>query len=379
MNEEKKRIGLIVNPYAGIGGRVALKGSDGEDIVQKALALGAVQMSPVRAKDALRELLPYKDEFELVTYPGDMGENEAKELGFDPIVIGELSGEITTAEDTKHAAKDMLNRAVEIIIFAGGDGTARDMYDVIGVDAPVIGIPAGCKIHSGVYGADPVSSGKLAALFVSGKTTTMAELEVMDIDEDAFRTGVVEARLYGYLKTLDEPTYTQGAKASSHAISDEVYFQAIAERVVMEMKPEKLYFVGSGTTTRAIMERLELPNTLLGIDVVKNKELILKDATEKQLLEIMDTVENEGVEIIVTPVGGQGYIFGRGNQQLSPAVIRKAGGKNAIKVVAAPTKIDSLPNQKIRVDTGDTELNDELRSMYRVTTGFAETHIVGTL
>ncbi len=372
---EKKRIGLIVNPYAGIGGSVALKGSDGAEVVQQALALGAERRSPTRAKTALKELLPYKDEFDIVTYPGEMGETEARELGFDPIVIGELSGEITTAEDTRRAALDMLNRSVDIIIFAGGDGTARDMFDAVGLEAPVIGIPAGCKIHSGVYGADPTASGKLAALFVSGKTTKLAELEVMDIDEDAFRTGVVKAKLYGFLKTIDEPKYTQGAKASSHGINDEVHFQAIAERIVNEMQPGKLYLVGSGTTTRGIMDRLGLPNTLLGIDVVQDKKLVMKDATEKQLLELLDSTDAP-VEIIVTPVGGQGYIFGRGNQQLSPKVIRKAGGPKAIKIIAAPTKLDALPNQRIRVDTGDPELDNELRIMHRVITGFAETRII---
>lgn len=367
-----KKIGLIVNPYAGIGGRVALKGSDGADIVEKALALGAVRLSPKRASEALKELLPFKDQFQLITYPGEMGESEAVALGFTPTVVGSLSGEITTAEDTKHAARDMLNQSVELIMFAGGDGTARDMFDAVGTEVPVVGIPAGVKIHSGVYGSNPTASGKLAALFISGKVTKLAELEVLDIDEEAFRGGVVRAKLYGYLKTLDEPRYTQGAKASSGGVSDEVYYQAIATRVVNEMQPGRMYLVGSGTTPRAIMEKLDLPNTLLGIDVVKDQKLVMNDATEKQLLALLD---GEEAEIIVTPVGGQGYIFGRGNQQLSPEVIRKVGIKN-IKVISSPNKINSLPNQKIRVDTGDAELDAQLMGPRRVITNYTETCIV---
>ncbi len=308
----------------------------------------------------------------MVTYPGEMGEDEAVASGFTPTVIGSISRGNTTAEDTKRAARDMLNQSVELIIFAGGDGTARDMFDAVGTEVPVVGIPAGVKIHSGVYGSNPAAAGQLAALFISGRVRKLAELEVMDIDEEAFRSGAVRAKLYGYLKTPDEPKYTQGAKASAAGVSDEVYYQAIAERVVKEMQPGRLYLVGSGTTTRAIMERLDLPNTLLGIDVVQDKKLVINDATERQILAL---VEGKEAEIIVTPVGGQGYIFGRGNQQLSPEVIRKVGIEN-VKVISSPNKINALPQQKIRVDTGDAELDRVLRGPRRVITNYNETVIV---
>lgn len=372
---ELKKIGLIVNPLAGIGGRVALKGSDGADVVKKALALGAVRLSPKRAGEALKELLPVMDQFQLVTYPGEMGEDEAKLLGFSPTVVGSISKGNTTAEDTKHAARDMLNQSVELIIFAGGDGTARDMFDAVGTEVPVVGIPAGVKIHSGVYGSNPTAAGQLAALFISNKVKKLAELEVMDIDEEAFREGVVRAKLYGYLKTPDEPKYTQGAKASSGGVSDEVFYQAIAERIIKEMQPGKLYLVGSGTTPRAIMEKLGMPNTLLGIDVVQDNKLLTNDATEMQLLELL---EGKEAEIIVTPVGGQGYIFGRGNQQLSPDVIRRVGIKN-IKIISSPNKINALPHQKIRVDTGDAILDAQLRGPRRVITNYTETCMVDVI
>jgi len=367
-----KKLGLIVNPLAGIGGRVALKGSDGADTVRKAFALGATPVSPKRASEALKRLCCAKDAFELVTYPGEMGEDVSVELGFSPTVVGSIEKGRTTANETKQAARHMLGMGVALILFAGGDGTARDIYDAVGGDVLVIGIPSGVKIHSGVFASSPMAAGELAMLYLAGKATRVAELEVMDIDEDAFRNGVVKGKLYGYLKVPDESRFIQGAKAGGHVGSDEFYVRAIAERIVQDMRPDCVYVVGSGTTTRAIMEKLGLPNSLLGIDVVENGTLKASDVTEKQLLEILKGRE---AEIIVTPIGGQGYIFGRGNQQLSPEVIRMVGVEN-IKIIATPGKILSLPAQLLRVDTGDAELDELLRGPRRVITAFSETAIL---
>lgn len=361
-----KKLGFIVNPIAGLGGSVALKGSDG--VVEKALALGAVPHSPKRAKEALEKLLPIKDEIELVTYPGDMGENEAKELGFEPKVIGEIDPGHTTAEDTKRAAREMKAEEPDLILFAGGDGTARDIHDSVDPEIPVIGIPTGTKIHSGVYAASPHAAGELAMLFLTDEITKTAELEVMDIDEEAFRGGTVKASLYGYLKVPNDRRFTQGAKAGAHVASDGVFTAAIADRIVEDMKPGVVYIIGSGTTTRAVMEHLALPNTLLGIDVVLDKKLVANDVTEKQLLELVD---GRPAEIIVTPIGGQGYIFGRGNQQISAEVIRKVGPYN-VKVIATANKIHTLPDQKMRVDTDDAEIDEELRGFRRVLTSHSE-------
>jgi predicted polyphosphate/ATP-dependent NAD kinase len=363
-----KKLGLIVNPLAGIGGRVALKGSDGEDVVHRALELGAVPLSPQRSIEALHRLSPIRDQFELVTYPYEMGQIEAKECDFNPKVLGHIERDHTTAEDTKRAAKEMRAEGPDLILFAGGDGTARDIYDSVDPSIPVIGIPTGCKIHSGVYAATPAAAGELAMLYLTGAIAKTTELEVMDIDEVAFRSGVVRARLYGYLKVPNDRRFTQGAKAGAAAGSDEYFTHAIADRIVSAMKPGRLYVIGSGTTTRAIMEELRLPNTLLGIDVVLDKKLVASDVTEKQLLELVDGRE---AEIIVTPIGGQGYIFGRGNQQLSPEVIKAVGPEN-IRVIATANKIHTLPDQKMRVDTGDQEVDQMLRGHRRVMTSYSE-------
>lgn len=362
-----KRLGYLVNPWAGIGGRVALKGSDGSAIVERALELGAKRLSPKRATEALEKLVPFIDAIELITCPGEMGECEAKDCGFSPTIIGEDLQRRTTADDTRRAAKEMLRLGVDLILFAGGDGTARDIYDAIGTGIPIVGIPTGVKMHSAVFSVSPAAAGDLAALYLMGKIIRTAELEVMDIDEDAFRTGVLQAELHGFLKVPDAPQFTQGAKGGATALDDNFYMRGIARRVVQEMEQGTLYIIGSGTTCRAVTECLELPKTLLGVDVVLDKKLVASDVTEKQLLDHINSNPKNAI-IIVTPIGGQGYIFGRGNQQLSAEVIRMVG-PDKVKIIATPAKIHSVPNQRLRVDTGDPEIDQALRGPRRILTG----------
>lgn len=363
-----KKLGFIVNPLAGIGGKVALKGSDGMDIVQKALELGAQQLSPKRAMDALQKITPFREDIDILTCPGEMGEDEAKACGFIPTVIGEKHEGLTTAVDTKEGAKAMLKMNVDMILFAGGDGTARDIYDAVNDQIAVVGIPTGTKMHSGVYAVSPAAAGDLTAMYLMGKIIRTTELEVMDIDEDVFRQGSVQAKLYGYLKVPNAPNYTQNVKGGGHGTDDKFAMQHIARRIVEDMKEDVIYLIGSGTTCRAVMEELNLPNTLLGVDVVRNKELIASDANEQQLLELLDSSSSK---IIVTPIGGQGFIFGRGNQQLSSEVIQKVGVNNVI-IIATPAKIQSVPEQQMRVDTNDLVTDEMLRGPKRVVTGYTD-------
>jgi predicted polyphosphate/ATP-dependent NAD kinase len=365
----RKRVCLIVNPVAGMGGRVGLKGSDGAGMIQKAIELGAKPTSPGRTIVAMSKLLPMKTHIELITYPDDMGEEVARACHFTPRVIGSIKRGKTTGEDTKRAAKEMVRLRPDLLIFAGGDGTARDIYDAIDDAATVIGIPAGVKIHSAAYAIDPEKAGDLALLYLRGDTSGVKEVEVMDIDEDAFREGVVSARLYGYLKIPNERSLTQGAKAASVGSPNEaIAMNAIAEYVIKSMDQGCLYIVGSGTTPRAIMDRLGLDHTLLGIDVILDGELVAKDVNEAQLLGL---IGDNRARIIITPIGGQGYIFGRGNQQLSPEVIRKVGVENII-VIASRDKLISLRRRPLRVDTGDRELDKILKGYVRVLTGYME-------
>ncbi|WP_206811636.1 ATP-NAD kinase family protein [Paradesulfitobacterium ferrireducens] len=362
-----KRLGLIINPVAGIGGRVGLKGSDGTEVQRKALELGAVSRSAERAREALQVLIRHGLSFEIVTYPGEMGEETAKAAGFTPLVIGDIANSYTTSEDTVQAAADLMNYGVELLLFAGGDGTARDIYSAIGTKVPVLGIPAGVKMHSAVFGKSPKSAGQLAALVLKGEAKKVREAEVMDIDEESFRAGSVSAKLYGYLTVPYEQNFVQNVKSGGSASEVET-LGAIAQYIIDGMQDDVLYFIGPGTTTRAIMERLSLPNTLLGVDVLKGKKLIARDVNEQTLLQL---IRESQAKMVLTPIGGQGYLLGRGNQQFSPQVVRKVGKENII-VIAALSKIIALSDHALFVDTGDPALDQELSGYMRVITGYNE-------
>jgi len=375
-----KRLGLIVNPVAGVGGRVGLKGSDGADIVRRALELGALRESPQRAQLALRRLDSLREHLEIVTYAGEMGADEARACGFDATVAGEPAALAqTTAADTEAAARALRDAGVELLLFAGGDGTARNVFNAVGDSVAVLGIPAGVKIHSAVFANTAAAAGDLAALYLQGRREAMRlrEAEVMDIDEGAFRQGRVSARLYGYLRVPYQRTLVQSAKAGGVA-GDAAELAGVAHDVVNDMPPRTLYLLGPGTTTRAVGEALGLPKTLLGVDAVRDRELVGVDLNEAQILELLDRHGGgkpggpaPQARIVITVIGGQGHIFGRGNQQLSPRVIRRVGPANVI-VVATQTKLLSLGGGPLLVDTGDPALDAELGGYTKVVTGLGE-------
>ncbi len=357
-----KRLGLIVNPLAGIGGRVGLKGSDGDATVRKALELGAIPASPARAVETLRELATVRGEIELLTYPREMGETEARACGFEPVVLGSIREGQTTAQDTRAAAAAMVQRGIDLLLFVGGDGTARDIYHAIGDAVPVLGIPGGVKIHSSVYAVNPRRAADLVKEFLLGRAP-VRDMEVMDIDEDLFRAGRVSARLYGYLKVPFERRLVQGAKAGSAVSADRT--KPLAQHVVDAMDDTTYYVLGPGSTLKAVGDELYINKTLLGVDVVYQKSLIGKDLNEEQLLRIID---GHPTKIIVTVIGGQGYIFGRGNQQISPRVIAQVGPAN-IQVVATLDKLTALDGALL-VDTGDAQCDRSLTGHVKVVTGY---------
>ncbi|HQG54223.1 MAG TPA: ATP-NAD kinase family protein [Thermoleophilia bacterium] len=414
-----KRLGVIVNPVAGIGGRVGLKGSDGTEVVRQALERGATREAPHRAQLALERLARLKDEIEVLTGPGEMGEDEARAAGLEPTTVGSLAGRptfaawagehrggrtraevagsadvvgsaevagsadvtgraqvpgedfvLTTAADTEETARALEAAGVDVILFAGGDGTARNVYHAVGDRVPVIGVPAGVKIHSAVYATTPAAAGDVVALYLHDRPSSvhLRECEVMDIDEEAFRADRVSARLYGYMRVPVARGLVQSAKAGGVA-GEESALHDVAMDVIQQMEPGELQIIGPGTTTRTILDRLGLPATLLGVDAVIDGELVAGDATEKDLLDLLERCDR--ARIIVTAIGGQGHIFGRGNQQISPAVIRRVG-RDRILVIATQTKLLSLDGRPLLVDTGDPDLDTELCGYVKVTTGLGE-------
>jgi predicted polyphosphate/ATP-dependent NAD kinase len=361
---------LIVNPIAGMGGRVGLKGTDGLDILEKARRLGAKPESQQRTQEALRMIEPLKGKIGIITCAGQMGEDSVNHLSLAPEVIDVGRASVTTASDTQRAVKEMKGLGVDLLLFAGGDGTARDVYSAIGGSLVVLGIPSGVKIHSAVFASNPLIAGELAALYLQGKAKRTREVEVMDIDEDEYRNGILSAKLYGYLKIPYKRRYVQSAKAGSQP--DERYSQeAIAFEVVEDMSDEFYYIIGPGTTTRAVMKKLDLENTLLGVDLIHKRKLVGLDLNESELLE---RIKEMRTKLIITPIGGQGYLLGRGNQQISPEVIRQVGKENII-VIATTQKMNSLSGRPLLVDTGDREIDQLLSDYYKVITGHRESII----
>ncbi|WP_319941646.1 ATP-NAD kinase family protein [Aestuariirhabdus haliotis] len=361
------RLGLIVNPLAGIGGAVGLKGSDGDEIVEQAFARGALPHATERTRIALEMLRELQHQISVFTYSGEMGESLAREMGFDVDVIGEIDSGKTTAKDTERAARELQSLGVDLILFAGGDGTARNICHSVGEMQPVLGIPAGVKIHSGVYAVTPQAAGEVVAQLITGKLVTVAEAEVRDIDEEAFRGGQVKARYYGDMLVPRAHQYVQRVKQGGREV-EELVLQDIAASIIEEMDPEAFYVIGPGTTTRGLMDEMNLGNTLLGVDLVKDQQLIASDLSAQQLLELTEGAE---VYILVTAIGGQGHILGRGNHQISPELIRRAGVDH-IRVIATKSKLAELEGAPLQVDTGDPSLDDLLSGHVQVITGYRD-------
>lgn len=362
-NDSEKKLGFIVNPIAGMGGAVGLKGTDGKDILEKAVNLGAEPVAPARAESFLSELKSLRKDVRLIVGAGLMGETEARKHGYGCKVFGE-NREQTSNEDTVETAKQIVKEGVDILIFCGGDGTARDVLNAVDKQVPVLGVPTGVKMHSAVFAVDPKAATRITSRFLR-KQLPLWEAEVMDIDEEAFRQGRVSARLHGYLLTPYEPTLIQVAKMASPMTKDELRNQAaLAVYITETMKPDVVYIVSAGTTTRTIGDLLDAKKTLLGVDLFYNKKMIAKDVNEKQILK---NIKGKAAKIIVTPIGGQGFIFGRGNQQISPQVIRQVGIDNII-VIATDNKMKNL--KSLKVDTGDPELDAEFRGTIKVVTDY---------
>jgi len=364
MNVKPFKLGIIVNPVAGVGGSVALKGSD--NVAQQALSLGAIPQANNRMLQALGQFADLAQRFTVVTAGAEMGERCSLELGFNVEVAYRAASDITTEQDTYAAVAALLNQDIDLLLFAGGDGTARNICATINDAVPVLGVPAGCKIHSGVYGVTPKAAGCVVRRLILGELVTLADADVMDIDEVAFRQGTVKAKRYGEMMVPSDLRYVQSVKMGGIE-SDELVLTDIAADVLADMDDE-YYIMGSGSTVAFTMTELGLDNTLLGVDVVHQHQLIASDQTAAQLLAL---TKDKACKLVITLIGGQGHIFGRGNQQLSPQLIKQIGKENII-VLATKTKLSALAGRPLIVDTGDVELDQALSGFIRVTTGYRD-------
>lgn len=362
-----KKIGLVINPLAGIGGKLGLKGTDGYTLKELREEYGAAPISNERAAAALKPLTQLKEPFQIITYGGNMGATVADELFDDTVCVGMPCCDVTSAEDTIEAAKRISEEEVDIMLFVGGDGTARNVFEAIGTEQICIGVPSGVKMHSAVHGLTPSKAGELARDYLMQSNMRTCEAEVMDIDEVRYRDGSVFAKLYGYLKIPVDRKKTQSKKSGS--AESERYFQdAIACYIIDKvMEADTYYIIGPGTTTAQIQRRLDQPFTLLGVDIIYRGKTVAKDLSEDDLLQ---WIKGRKSKLIITPTGGQGFLLGRGNQQISSEVIRSLGKEN-IMVVATKNKLLSFGPSPMYIDL-DEDCNEMLRGYHKVIAGYED-------
>ncbi|MFT4615576.1 MAG: putative polyphosphate/ATP-dependent NAD kinase [Bacteroidia bacterium] len=369
-------IGLLINPLAGLGGSLAMKGSDGATLRTHAREAGPPgrERSAQRVARAFATMGERSKEIRISTWAGEMGENALTELSgafaTDIEILGRSEQTLSSALDTKAAATSLLHHNVDILVFAGGDGTARDILDSVGTRIPVLGIPAGVKMHSGVFAVSPEAAGQLLGQLVAGNWVGLQLQEVRDIDEEAFRKDVVRSQFYGEMQVPSEGQYLQHTKVGGRE-SQALVVAEIATWMVEQIDPSVLTLLGPGSTLFALKEELGLPSpTLLGVDAVLGGEQVASDANEVKLLQLVE--DAEAAQIILTAIGGQGHLFGRGNQQFSPQLIR-AVGSGCIRILASKSKINGLEGRPILVDTNDPELDRTLSGYYPVVTGYDDT------
>ena len=357
-----RRVGVVVNPIAGMGGRVGLKGTDNK--VEEARRRGAEPRAPERATEALEHLRRQGADVELVVWGGRMGETPAVSAGFDPetltVPVDPTAPDGTGADDTRAAVRAFVARDVDLILFVGGDGTAVDVaetLDDLEEDTPMLGVPAGVKVYSSVFAVTPRAAGRLAATFDRLETR-----EVNDIDEDAYRGGDVRTDL----KALARVPVGEELQSSKQIGGGSI--EALAQAVAAEIRTDAdtSYVLGPGSTVDAVKTELGFDGSPLGVDVWRDGEVLARDAGESDILAHLG---DENV-IVVSPIGGQGFVFGRGNPQISPPVIRQC----EVRVVASSRKLEETG--VLRVDTGDTDLDDELRGWQRVRVGKFERRLM---
>lgn len=356
------RIGLIVNPFAGLGGAVGLKGTDGPDTVAEALRRGAQAKAGARARLALTRLADRVPGAAITLAAGALGQNWAADLDLDATIIA--SPTVTgTARDTKEAVRAM--GPLDVIAFAGGDGTARDVASVAN-GAALLGIPCGVKMHSGVFAVSPHSAGAMLADLMTSpdRVSWLDGAEVMDIDEAALRNGILAPRLYGLARIPVSRNLMQAAKGGPRQDAASALSSA-AQGIVADMDEQTLYIIGPGTSAGAVMTAAGHTATPLGVDAMLNRALVAQDADDATL---KDLAEGRDVRVILGVTGQQGFLLGRGNQQIGPALIAKAG-RNGLIILATEDKLSALARPRLLVDTGDPDLDAELEGFVRVSTG----------
>lgn len=362
------RLGLIVNPLAGLGGPAALKGSDAPDTSQIAAERGVQSRTPERLADFFQQLLPQQQQILILTAAGAMGEAHVLANGWTAQIACQTPAS-TSADDTRNAAQALMQSGVDLLIFVGGDGTARDVYQAVGDKQAVLGLPAGVKMHSGVFAVTPMAAASVVQSLLRGRLVAARLGEVRDIDESAFREGKVRTAYFGEMLIPDDQLLVQCVKCSGLP-DDDIQLEELCVWLQEEMQPDVLYVLGSGGTLHQLKQNLGLEQpTLLGVDLWLNGQQVGTDVYEQQLFDAVS--QNTKVRIVLSVIGGQGVVLGRGNQQLSPRVIRSAG-LDSLQFIATQKRLEALGGRPLLLDSGDDALDRELSGFRRVICGYED-------
>ena len=353
------QLGLIINPVAGMGGSVGLKGTDGV-LAATAKAMGATPVAESRALTALSQLKSLCPDVEVLTCPGPMGAAAAEQAKLATRIVCDMGANETSAEDTKAAARAMVAQGPELILFVGGDGTARDIHEVVACELPILGVPSGVKMHSAVFAATPRAAGEVAGRYLQANDpeSWLAQVEILDRVDSTDEGQDRSPKLFGVVRTPRLGLLVPGAKAS-RPVSEPIALGAAVSRVAAMLRDDRVSLIGPGSTMQALAAHLGFDGSLLGVDAARNGKLLVNDLDERHIL---DLIAGEAARIVLSVVGGQGFLFGRGNQQLSAKVISEVGVENIV-IVSSLEKLAGLPGNCLLVDTDDEGV-DELLAGY---------------
>lgn len=358
-------IGLLVNPIAGIGGAAGMAGSDGAVVQRAAAERGGISHAAERAIEVLRSLAEQFTEHDavLIVAPGRMGEEAASVAGIPCRAVNVATADPTSAADTVACAEAFADAEVDLLLFAGGDGTAADVARGCADRIPVLGIPSGVKMYSGCFAVNTRAAADIAGRVLAGGVVATTGVEVVDLDEVALRSGRVAPRLTAALRIPVAPAVQSRKAPTSANVAGQV--QAVAAAAAALLTDGTVTALGPGGTTHAVLDRLGLDGTLLGVDIVCGGRLLASNVNEAELYE---WARKALLRVMVSVIGGQGFVFGRGNQQFSPRVIRAAGAADIV-ILAPESKLAALQGRPLLADTGDAALDAELAGYRRVLTG----------
>ena len=362
-------VGLIVNPVAGIGGPAAQKGSDGDDAQRLAQDRGYASASHRRTRAALRSAGEMLGHVRWTTWGANMGARALAGLVPRFHTLGGPVHERTDASDTAAAARAMLARGVDLIVFAGGDGTARVLLEVLGAQdrtVPVIGIPTGVKMHSGVFATSPSAAGELLAALVRGGLVSAVEAQVRDQDEEALRSGGMSVRYFGEMWVPSQGGFLQHTKVSGRESEALAVAEIVADVMERLQGPALL---GPGGTCAAIKEELGMQPTLLGFDAW-DSDTTLNDL-DQQGIDAWCAGLATPATLILSFTRGQGFLLGRGNQQLGPRVLLTIG-RAGLWVVGTRTKLSSLEGRPLLIDVDDERVQREFSGLLPIVAGYQD-------